>query len=519
MLGNPIAMRAEFRLSVAIAIEVKFLRLFLISALIAMGLVCGIAGRRICEAKPAAHSVRTAGAGDLPSPAAPPAEIRSRHTAETLLARPAGELYGDLALWLLDADEAKISAFWQNYRQRPNPDYPIIRLVFVHWTRLDPQAAIAAAGDQELQAWCAWALHDPGSALAAVSKHLSAVMEIIAEFHPKWLRAHFHEFPDDYKTAAISAMRNFADTSDPMAAMEFARKCGDEALVGSAFRALVEKDPVSAWDWIERNPAQAAKVFGGGDSAMEYLIGSIDPSQMKDLERIAALTPPGELKRKVEAKLFKQLVITDPGAALAEAKATKAPRIAAQRLAEVGKSFLHANPEKAFETAEALISLGPAASAQAIQVRYPGGKEDVWPDDGPPEIWRFLSGLGVKDPARTLEMILPETSDPGESAMFSSLTSSWAECDLAAYTAWVNLQSDPLVREPAAHLVVSGLIKHQQFGEALDWVMSLNQPENCRPHAVYQQWRESNPQEAQAWLESAKLPPDRKAMIEKGGTK
>ena len=516
-------MRAGFRLIVAIAIEVKFPRLFLISALIATliatGLVCGMAGRRICEAKPTAHSARPTRAKDLPSPAAAPAEIRSRHTAKTLLARPAGDLYSDLALWLLDADEAQVSAFWQDYRQRPNPDYSIIRLVFLHWTRLDPRAAIAAAGDQELQAWCAWALHDPESALAAVSKHLSAVMGIIAEFHPKWLRAHFHEFPADYKTAAITAMRNIADTSDPMAAMEFAWKCGDEALAGSAFRALVGKDPVSAWDWIETNPALCAKAFGSGDNAMEYLIGSIDPSQMNDLERIAALTPPGALKRQMEAKLFKQLVINDPEAALAEAEATKAPRIAAQRLAEVGKTFLHANPEKAFETAEALISLGPAASAQAIEVRYPGGKEEIWSDDGPPEIWQFLSGLGVKDPARTLNLILPETSDPEKSAMFSSLTSSWAESDLAAYTAWVNQQSDPLVREPAARQVVSGLLGHQQFGEALDWVMSLRQPENSRPHAVYQQWRESNPQEAQVWLESAKLPPERKAMIETGGAK
>lgn len=483
----------------------------------ATGLVCGIAGRRLCEAKPAAQPGPPTRVDAILSPAAQPAEIRSRHTAESLLARPAGDLYGDLALWLLDADEAEISALWQDYRLRPNPDDAIIRLMFLHWTRLDPRAAIAGEEDQEWQAWCAWALHDPESALAAVSKHLSAVMETIAEFHPKWLRAHFHEFSDDQKSAAISAMRNITDTSDPTAAMEFARKCGDEALVGTALRALIEKDPVSAWDWIERNPAQANKVFGGGDSAMEFLIQSIAPEQRDDLERIAALTPPGALKRQMEAKQFKQLVIDDPDTALAEAKATKAPRIAAQRLAEVGKTFLHANTEKAFETAETLISLDPAARAQAIEVRYPDGKEEVWPDDGPPEIWRFLSGLSIKDSTRTLGLILPGTPDPEESAFFESLTSSWAERDLAAYTAWVNEQTDPLVREPAARQVVSGLLKLQQYGEALDWVMSMNQPEHCRPHAVYQRWRESHPQEAQAWLASAKLPPERKAMIEQGG--
>lgn len=518
-MGNTIAMRVWFKLCVALAIRVKFPRLLLISVLTAMGLVCGMVTRRICEVKPAAHPGPPTRTEHLPAPAAPPAEIRSRHTAESLIARSTGDLYGDLALWLLDAEEAEISAFWQDYHQRPNPDYAIIRLVFLHWTRLNPQAAIAAPGSDETQAWCAWPIHDPESALAAVSKHLSTVMGTIAEFHPKWLRAHFHEFSDAQKSAAITAMQVFADTSDPMAAMEFARKCGDEALAGTAFRALVEKDPVSAWDWIETNPVLCAKAFGGGESAMEYLIQSIDPSQMKDLERIAALTPPGALKRQMEAKRFKQLVITDPDAALAEAKATKAPRIAALRLAEVGKTMIHANPEKAFEVAEALISLGPAATAQTIQVRFPGGSEEARLDEGPPEIWHFMSGLGARDPARTLDLILPETSNPGESAMVSHLISTWAERDLVAYTGWVNQQSDPQVREPAARQVVSGLVKRRQYGEALDWVMSLNQPENCRPHAVYQEWRESNPQEARDWLESAKLPPDRKAMIEKGGAR
>lgn len=239
---------------------------------------------------------------------------------------------------------------------------------------------------------------------------------------------------------------------------------------------------------------------------------------MNDLERIAALTSPGDMKRKIEAKLFEHLITTDPEAALAEAKATKAPRIAAQRLAEVGQTFIHSNPQKAFETAETLFSISPGAADWTFQLTYGGCLRDtVDTDESSGEIYRLLGGLSAKNPARTLEMILPGTPDPQNSGTFSFLTSTWAERDLAAYAGWVNQQADPLVREPATRLVVSQLTQKQQYGEALDWAMTMNKPQDSRPDPTYQKWNASNPQEAQAWLKSAKLPADQKALLEKGG--
>jgi hypothetical protein len=500
-------------------------RLWIIPMLCGAGLLCGYLSGRLAKspgspARPAAAS-RPVRAPDVT--AALPSPRHSQDSAETLLTLDDPALYGRLALWLLDAAEPDISAFWQNYRQRKAPDSKIIHLVFIHWTRLNPQAAIAAAGNNDIQPWRAWASNDPESALAAViaagSKHIQAVMDAIAEFHPKWLRAHFDEFPDACKKAAISALRNSADPSDPMASLDFAQKCGDEEMVGSAFRALVTRDPLAAWDWIGLNPALAAQTFGSSRGAMEYLIQTIRRTQTKDLERIAALTPPGELKRKIEAKIFEQLVTTDPQAALAEAKATKAPRIAAQRLAEVSKSFIHSDPEKAFETAQVLFATCPGAADRPILITYPGCLRDTVDDDLSSETYQLLAGLSAKDPARTVEMILPGTPQPNESGTFSFLTNIWAERDLVSYTGWVNQQTDPRVREPAAWLIVSRLSTQQQYGEALDWAMTLSAPKNNRPGQIYQEWKESNPQEAQAWLKSANLPADRKALIEKGGSK
>ncbi len=499
--------------------KLKMPRPWFLLVICAVGLVGGYLGGRFAKspiksARPAA--ARQSVPARAPDAAAP---LHSQDSAETLLVLDDPALYGRLALWLLDASETDISAFWQNYRQRKSPNYKITLLIFIHWTRLNPQAAIAAAGNDDIQPWRAWAIHDPAAALAAAgSKHLQTVIDAIAEFHPKWLQTHFDQLPDACKTAAISALRSSTDTSDPMTFMAFAQKCGDAEMVGSAFRALVTHDALAAWDWIAQNPALASENFGSRAGAMEYLIQVMKPSQMQDLERIAALTPPGHMKRKIEAKIFAHRVTIDPEAALAEAIATKAPRIAAQRLAEVGKTFIHANPEKAFQAAKALFSICPGAADQPILITYPGCQRDTVDDSLSHEAYQFLTGLSAKNPARTLEMILPSTTNPQNSVIFSYFTYTWAERDLPSYAGWVNQQTDPLVREPAAWQIVDRFSKIQQYDQALDWALALSETRNNRPGLIYGEWEKSNPQEAQAWLESAKLPADRKALLKKGGT-
>lgn len=503
-------------------------RPLLVAALIAAGLLCGVMGRMLVgQTRAPAHleipSRSATRAAETVPPAEQTPELRSTDTAETLLALDDSALYGRLALWLLDADEAAISAFWPNYQRWENPDYQIRRLLFMQWTRLNPQAAIAAAGEADQRnAWQAWACNDPEQALAAATVagrvETTHVIESIAQFHPKWLRAHFDQLSEHNKEIAIYCMRGHAETSDPMAVMEFARKCGDDEMVGSAFRSLAKSDPFAAWEWLQQNPALAMKTLGGRDYAMEFLFMGIKPTQLKDFEKIAAMTPPGAVKRGMEARLFDQLVTSDSEAALAEAKATKAPLIAAQRLAQVGVAFVHSNPEKAFEAAAAIFAISPGAMDQPIKVTYPGGAV-TWSDESAQGIYTLLTGLSTKDPARTLEMVLPGVADPTKSGTFSFLTATWAERELVGYTNWVNQQADPRIREPAARLVVSRLSVDHQYGEALEWAMSLSEPQNSRPESIYRKWSENNPQEAQNWLESAILSTEQKLMVEKGGAK
>jgi len=183
-------------------------RVFLFAALCAVGLVSGAAGNRFVQARGLAHPGSDFASGpqtavaESPAPAmAAPASgavPRSEDTEESLLALPARELFGRLALWLLDADEAGIAGFRQRYVQQGGQDGEIIRLIFVNWTRLNPQGAInsAASDEDRYNVWHAWASHDPEAALtadAAAGGGMSgATCSAIGEFHPAWLLAHYN---------------------------------------------------------------------------------------------------------------------------------------------------------------------------------------------------------------------------------------------------------------------------------------------------------------------------------------
>ena len=489
------------------------------------GLVCGFTGKRlVVRGGDSSPSAVTAVAVPVISETPPATAVfSSQDSVESLLALEDAMLYGRLALWLPDADESSVSAFWQSYGQREKPDYKITRLVFIRWTLLNPQSAIAACGKQDPHhGWRALAINDPGAALAEVMDEnrvfVYEVVSAIAEFHPSWLRAHFEQIPEDAKESALSIMRIQDDSSDPMAIMEFAQKYGHTELIGTAFRALSQKSPLAARDWILNHQELAWNSLGGPDYAIELLIQGLEPSQMIDLEQMAALEPPGQRRRMMDAIIFKNLAGTDPEAALATAIATEAPRIAANRMAEVGKNLVHSNPEKAFEVAALLFSGSPGAIDESIKVVHPNGKTTLLEGDSR-EMNDFIHALGTKNPSRTLEIILPTETCANKSWAVSSITGIWADRDLAGFTEWVNKQADSQVREPAARLVVRQLERMQQYGEALEWAMSLASPAESRPDATYLKWKESNPQDAQDWLNSANLPPERKLLIEKGNPK
>jgi hypothetical protein len=195
---------------------VKKTPFFLILGLSGAGLLSGLAARRLtlepatAALKPPPVETTTPAAVKTPqssdskaSKSAPPLGERRRSvdTLETLATLDGGSLYARLADWLMDASEQDIAAYWATYQNGKRTN-DLTDLVFLNWTRLNPQAAIAATagGKDEHYAWWAWACHDPKASLAAaIATNPDRVNNVtwgIGEFHPEWLRAHFKELPE-----------------------------------------------------------------------------------------------------------------------------------------------------------------------------------------------------------------------------------------------------------------------------------------------------------------------------------
>lgn len=515
---------------------VKTHQILLISGVCGAGFLCGFSGRRMSggdDPPPAAASAplrtkasRTTTREPADGNAAAAAKtskpktskLRSSDTLETLLALDDASLYSRLALWMMDAGKEDIEGFWQAYRQRKNRSNDINDLVFINWTRLDPQAAIAAAKGtaDEHYAWWAWACHDPkGSLTAAIAENKDRVNNVawgIGEFQADWLMKHFDEIPESGRSNALRGLTKWDDTDKPLEVLEFLKK-HDGGFNQGIFATLTRKDPWAAYDWIRNNESTIDRYYGSSDSAMQQLVKTMGETQPDALERLIAQTPSGNAKRQMESVLFDNLLKTDPEAALAQAESTKAPRIAAERLAAVGLAVVRSDPDKAMELTKKLFDAYPDALNATVWVRYPNGATGS--GSSIRQVEDLVDGLMESRPDKLLEMLPAKTGDNRSGGRaFSELAGKWADRDLAGFTNWVNTRTDPEVRDRAAGIVVDQLAQQHQYEEAVEWAMSSEKTKGSLFNVFYQ-WNRTNPAEAGAWLESADIPADKKEEYSK----
>ncbi|MBC7980329.1 MAG: hypothetical protein H7Y36_07175 [Armatimonadetes bacterium] len=228
-----------------------------------------------------------------------------------------------------------------------------------------------------------------------------------------------------------------------------------------------------------------------------------------DLERLAAITPSGAMKRQIEDAIFENLLATDPEAALKRAKATDAPLVAAVQLAKIGASLLTSDPEKAFGIGADILAACPEKLAPEKRIDI-GSNNMSWGAE-PNTATKFMESLLIKDPSRTLEMTTAGSDTV--SATFRDLSRKWAERDLPAYTDWVNHQSDPGIRNAAASQIVSQLSSQGHFQEAAEWAMSGQKPDPGNLYNLAIQWSRSNREDASAWVESVNVSEDVKSNL------
>lgn len=440
---------------------------------------------------------------------------RSKETLETLTALGDDELYGKLAKWLADASEPEIAAFWSVYSKKPKRSNDITDLIFLNWTRLDPQAAIAGSSSDQ-HAWWAWACHDPAGALAAANAnapdHVNHVAWGIGEFHPEWLRAHFKELSKGAQDNALRGLSKWDDGQDPLAAMKFLVEVNRRITPGT-FKALIRQDPWAAVDWLKDHPKSVTNSFDYNiQDPMKFLIKTMAEERPEDLERLAEQTPSGSNKLAMESALFANLLATDPAAAMERAKSTTAPRVAAERYAAIGLGILKADPERAFEVVRSLFVACPNAMQMYSMVEYPNGASGSGVTI--PGVQEFVDSLVAKDPERILNMTSAIEAARNGSSPFQSICNQWATRDLVGYTNWVNRQTDPDIREQGARIVISSLQQQGNHAEAADWHLTTSaakEPEGIR--YFLGEWKRSDPAGASEWLEGSNLPEEQKVRI------
>jgi hypothetical protein len=487
--------------------------------LVTAGLACGTMAKKIAGLQAHPASAPAAAEDDraqtTPTYAESPAEISSKDTAESLLTLPAPELYGRLALWLLDADEAEIAAFLQSYRQQGGNDYETTRLLFVNWTRLNPHGAVDAAADDgdRYHIWSAWACHDPAAALdanaAAGGKMSGAVCSAIGHFQLSWMIAHFDRLPADGQQIAIETLRQRIHPYPVTArTLRLAEQWQNAELTAALLALLAAQDPFQAW------------ILMGGSDPDWFARTYLKPYQYGELERISETLPPGKLKDQLDLKALELQARVDPEAALAKARANEEPQMKAQLMAIAGKAFIYSDPEKALQIADELFAACPAIF-DIPNVKQPDGtyESDGERHDKMVQVHHFMASISRLDPEELIDAFLSRNPDELPKKTSRHLLGIWSGQAPGSYAQWLNKQTDPRVREPGTRVLVDRLVGQQQYPDALDWAVSLTDPTGNPTEQIFRQWREKDPDAALEWLDSAALPQDRKARLREGGTR
>jgi hypothetical protein len=433
---------------------------------------------------------------DRPSSAA--TKLRSHETLDSLIAQGEDPTYASLALWLVDASAEDIAAYW-DFRKDGNLQNDKMRLIFFNWTRLDPEAAIAAVKgtDKAAYPWWAWAAHDPRAALAASTPEMLADVALgIGEFHPAWVREHFDLIPEEVRKNAIHGVLTWGENSDPRANLDFLKTQGYDANPYQ-FKTLARQDPLAAFEWLKEN----GHLNRSNHYLLDTLLETLKTGHPDDLEAIASTTPSGALKRKLEDALFSNLLASDPEEALKQAKAMDAPLVAAKRMAEVGAALLESDPDHAYQIAADIVTANPNKLRFEKLIRGDQASMGWGYDDAATE---FITSLLTKDPARTLDLF--KSAGIPTSQTFNQLANQWAQRDVEAYAGWVNQQDDPSAWTAASRQVVNQLSTEGRFDEAAEWALSEKNTNDSNLYVFLSTWQRSDSAAASSWLESANLP-------------
>ena len=503
----------------------------LIALCLVMAVLGYFAGSLVRTQQQAANDEETSSGGgaSLKTNRAPAVQsvIRSDDTIASLAEVPAPELYDRLALWLLDASPQDMQEFWGSYQDRTDQSNDLNDLVFISWTRIDPESAIAAAEGTEFAKypWWAWACHEPETALKEVlaryqgqenAEPIGNVMWGIGEFHPEWLREHINELPEKWmRERALSGYVKWADTENPRESIEFLQE-QNWTINKKTILALGREDPIEAYE-LALKLSSDGNNYRYRDLASEVIesLVSEDPGLLDQLkDHIKA--PAQQIK--IGLLQFEQLLKNDPEAAQKMAESSKG-WLQQDQLTGLGRHYLKTDPAKALEIAGSILSVGKEPFSRWSRVSYENGSSASGMGEPPAEA--FIKQLFDSDPGGLLNQMVSTEGEPVPS--FARVGPELAAANIEAYANWVSNQDNPTVYRQGAEYVSNQLRNESLFEESMEWAQSiprgedenLYNPQFQQVSSSYQSWIRSDAEAAQAGKEAATLTDQERASLDK----
>jgi len=481
-----------------------------------LGYFVGSAGVISQENDPAAghDSLSSSNNGGGTSRAVIESTIESADTVATLSELPATELYDRLALWLLDASPSDMQGFWNEYALRDDHTNDLNDLVFINWTRIDPEAAIAASTGTKFAhyPWWAWACHEPQKALKEVlarydgkksHDRIGEVMWGLGEFHPEWLREHIDELPEKWmRDRALSGYTKWADTENPRESIEFLTERGWN-IDKKTLTAFALESPLEAYQL-------ALDLKGNGNyrnqSLPDQLLDSLAEREPALLDELLTHSKSPQGKMKIQLKQFDALLKSDLVAA--KEKVDKMPDswVKQDLLAKMGKHYLKTNPPKAIEIATRIFRSNNDPIARYSYIFRENGSSGSGVSNA--IVKELRDELVKSQPEKFINSLLPEEGE--SNGNYYSVATAWASHDLPAYADWVTKQEDPEIYKAAAKQVVEGLTKKAHYEEAMEWAGSISNESESKQYSyeisrTYEKWLRSDLEAARAWKQNATL--------------
>lgn len=459
--------------------------------------------------EPAARPGRSRGdrgeAAHAPLTSPVPADLRSTDTVDDLLAADRDELYSRLALWLVDASSDEMHDFYRRFIDHPNATTRSFDLLFVSWAAADPMGAIQAAEGtpQAHIPWWGWAKNQPLEAFRHAMESdrgkIEMVVMAIGQDNPELALSLLAQHPELPKNTGQSGLIHGLTRSDPEAALQFSMESGN-FYETRALESWLRDDPHAAFQWFIKNRSHYPDHYSHDDT----VIRSLSRENPAALAELAATTPPGDLRRKIEAALFEQLAATDPEKALAEARANPSPLIARERLAKLGVLKLESNPAAARAIFDELLALNPNPVASTISPHYPNGSSSSG-GQTIAEVNQLFTTLAKQDPEGTLtKIVFASGTTPAWNESGSVVASQWAATDPDAFATWIRRQTDENFQKHSAGILINQLSQDSDFEGALSHLdlMSERNQQSAASNVI-QRWQRIDPEAARAWAEDA----------------